>query len=309
LELQRTCIDLVRVIDAAVETSRPQIEDAGLRLGTYRANHSIWVDGDFTRLTQVFSNILNNAAKYGRGPGAKDGVITLDVHERSDSVAVSIRDTGIGIEHSALSKVFEMFSQVGPALGGLGIGLSLAKRLVEMHGGTIEAHSSGHQKGSEFIVGLPLTVTAPVQNVISGDGTLTRPSCSLRIVVADDNPDIVFSFRVMLEAMGYLVWGASSGTEAFELAGKLIPDVVVLDIGMPDVDGYETALRIREQPWGRGMVLIAITGWGQERDKRRSEEVGFAAHLVKPVDAKTIIGCLEATNPQVPPTKPASQHF
>src|SRR5262249_10131487 len=200
LELQRTCIDLTRVVDAAVETSRPQIEDAGLRLRTYRADHPIWVDGDFTRLTQVFSNVLNNAAKYGRAPGAKDGVITLDVYERNDSVAVTIRDTGIGIDPSALSKVFDMFSQVGPALGGLGIGLSLAKRLVEMHGGTIEAHSSGHQKGSEFTVRLPLAVSAPFQHVVPADGSLATPSCPLRIVVADDNPDIVLSFRVMLEA-------------------------------------------------------------------------------------------------------------
>jgi PAS domain S-box-containing protein len=304
LELRKTRLDLMRVIEAAVETSRPLIEDAGQRLQYSQAEQPVWVEGDFTRLAQVFSNILNNAAKYGRTTHG-EGLITISVNPEGKSVLVSIQDTGIGIPIAELSRVFDMFTQVGPSLGGLGIGLSLAKRLVELHGGMIEAHSAGAGKGSEFVVRLPLadfitTDTAP-------ESTFTADAV-YRVVVADDNPDIILSFKVMLEAMGYQVYSASNGVDAFELASKVIPDAVILDIGMPEMDGYETACRIRQEPWGRKMVLIAITGWGQEKDRRRSEEVGFTAHLVKPVDARTIIGCLEATIGHNFVTRPTSPH-
>jgi PAS domain S-box-containing protein len=305
LELRKTRLDLTRVIEAAVETSRPLIEDAGQRLHYSQLDQPVWVDADFTRLAQVFSNILNNAAKYGRTSHGEGGVITIDVTPEVKNVVVSIEDTGIGIPPTELSKVFDMFTQVGPSLGGLGIGLSLAKRLVEMHGGTIDAHSAGPGKGSEFVVRIPLadsiTVDAPAESTLTAGAVY-------RVVVADDNPDIILSFTVMLEAMGYQVYSASNGVEALELASKVIPDAVILDIGMPAMDGYETARRIRQEPWGRKMVLIAITGWGQEKDRRRSEEVGFTAHLVKPVDARTIIGCLEATIGRNSVSKPTSQH-
>jgi CheY-like chemotaxis protein len=186
-----------------------------------------------------------------------------------------------------------MFNQVEPSLGGLGIGLFLAKRLVEMHGGTIEAHSPGHQQGSEFVVRLPLAVESPFEPVSFDEMESASSGSRLRVLIADNDPDIVLTFEVMLQSMGHDVVSAANGLEALELAARVRPDAAVLDIGMTVMDGYEAARRIRKQPWGANMVLIAITGWGHETDRRRSEEAGFDSFIVKPVDVHTIADCLK----------------
>jgi CheY-like chemotaxis protein len=208
-------------------------------------------------------------------------------------VFVSIRDTGIGIPPSMLPKIFEMFTQVGPSQGGLGIGLSLAKRLVDLHGGCIEARSEGAGLGSEFTVRLP-TAAAPAHATRpSADEHDTPPVSGCKILIADDNPDIAESFEIMLQTLGYEVQTATNGAEALEKAEQFRPTAIVLDIGMPELDGYQAAKHIREQPWGKDVILIAVTGWGQESDRRKSKEAGFDAHLVKPIDATAIVACVE----------------
>ena len=201
---------------------------------------------------------------------------------------VSIRDTGVGIPPEMLPKIFEMFTQVDRSLeksqGGLGIGLTLVKRLVEMHDGTVEARSEGHGKGSEFIVKLPIaSKEKPMVNATLD--TLHSPrTTTLKVLVADDNEDSAMTLSMILKILGSEVRTANDGMEAVEVATAFRPDVILLDIGMPRLNGYEACRRIREQPWGEKIVLVALTGWGQDEDKRRSQEAGFTHHVVKPVD-------------------------
>jgi len=234
------------------------------------------------RLAQVFSNLLNNAAKYtDRG-----GNIWLTAERQGSDAVVSVRDSGLGIPREMLGKVFELFTQVDSTLekaqGGLGIGLTLVRRLVEMHGGSVEAHSEGTGKGSEFTVRLPALFVAPARDERAAEET--TPSSRRRILVVDDNRDSAISLGMMLQLMGNEVRTAHDGLEAVQAAEVFRPDVVLLDIGLPKLNGYEAARRIRGQSWGRAMVLIAVTGWGQEEDKRRSKEAGFNFHMVKPVE-------------------------
>jgi len=278
-------LDLADVIRQAVETSRPVIEGRGLELAI-QLPHRILVEADMTRLTQSISNLLNNAAKYtDRG-----GRITLAVQREGRDAVVSVRDTGIGIPRPMLAKVFEMFTQVDRserAQGGLGIGLYLVKRLVEMHGGTVEARSEGHGMGSEFVIRLPVLSVAGAQPEVELDrAAVATPR--RRVLVADDNRDAALSLAMMLEMIGNETQTAFDGLEAVEVAGKFLPDVMLLDIGMPKLSGHEAAARIRQQPWGRNIVLVALTGWGQDDDKRKSQDAGFDFHLVKPVDPEEI---------------------
>ena len=283
LELRKERVELRVVIDAAVETSRPAIEQAGHELVVVVPDEPIFVDGDATRLAQVVSNLLSNSAKYAQ----RGGHIRLTAGREGGTAVVSVKDDGIGIPLAMLDKVFVMFTQLNRALekttGGLGVGLSLVKRLVEMHGGTIEAKSDGDGMGSEFVVRLP--VVTPV--VAGADQSDEQPSAvapsALRVLVVDDNVDAAESLAELLELLGNDVRTAYDGEAAIGAAAQFRPDLVLMDLGMPKLNGYEAARRMREHPWSQGMVLVALTGWGQEDDRKKSLDAGFTLHLVKPV--------------------------
>ena len=286
LELKKARIELAEIIDGAIETSKPWIERFGCELKVDTPGERIYLDADMVRLTQVFSNLLNNAAKYGKGHDGA-GRITLTAGLEGNTVSVTIKDTGVGISAATLPHIFDMFTQVGRSLeqseGGLGIGLALAKRLVEMHGGSIEARSEGLGKGSAFIVTLPVASAVP-EKAAPGRVAAGSEGPKYRVLIADDNRDVTEVFEVMLTLMGHTVESAHDGIEAVEKAAGFHPDVIILDIGMPGLNGYDAARRIRETDTGKKAVLIAITGWGDAKDKRQSEEAGFNHHLVKPVD-------------------------
>ena len=288
IELKREPILLAKIVQGAVETSRPLIEECGHELIVELPAGPVVVDADMTRLSQVYWNLLNNAAKYM----TRGGRIDLRTELQGSDIVVSVRDAGIGISADKLSTIFEMFSQVENALSrsqsGLGIGLYLVKRLVEMHGGEIEARSEGPGKGSEFVVRLPIVVAQNLTRATRNDNAPILVS-DLRILVVDDNEDAASSLSMLLKMMGNQVRTAYDGEEAVQASSEFNPDVVLLDIGLPKMNGYEVARTIRQQPWGRNIVLIAVTGWGQEADKRKSQEVGFDLHMVKPVDPRALM--------------------
>jgi two-component system CheB/CheR fusion protein len=287
IELRCEPIDLADAIGDAIETSRPTMASRGQRFSTDFPTEPIYVNADRTRLAQVFANLLNNSAKYSE----PEQPITIAVTRDGGDAVVRVRDDGIGIHAEMLPRVFEMFRQAdrtgGRSRGGLGIGLSLVKRIVEMHHGTVTAASAGLGQGSEFTVRLPAIAAtraaAPKQE---------RPSAAMlskrRVLVVDDNEDAAESLAALLQINGHETRLAHDGPDAVEQARRFHPDVVFLDIGMPMVDGHETARRIRQQPWGKDMVLVALTGWGQVEDRRRSKEAGFNHHLVKPADPAVV---------------------
>jgi PAS domain S-box-containing protein len=287
LELRKERIELSRIVQGAIETSRPMIEQHGHELTVNLPPEPVYLDADMMRLAQVFLNLLNNAAKYTE-PGGK---ITFTAERQGSDVVTIVRDSGIGIAPEKLATIFEMFSQVEDALtraqGGLGIGLSLVKRLVEMHGGSIEAKSAGPGKGSEFTVRLPVILDPRV-----APATATAPASKLRILVVDDNRDTASTLAMLLKLMGNNVRTAFDGEEAVLAASEFHPHVVLLDIGLPKMNGYEAARAIRRGPGGEHMVLIAVTGWGQEDDRRKSQDAGFDRHLVKPVDPQSLMSLL-----------------
>ncbi|MCW5656470.1 MAG: response regulator [Burkholderiaceae bacterium] len=280
-ELRRQRVSLASVVEAAVETSRPLLERARHRLQLKLPPDEVFVDADPVRLAQVFSNLLNNAARYTD----EGGTIALGADCVDGRVTVSVTDNGIGIAPHDLPHLFELFSQSTPALqraqGGLGIGLFLVKNLVELHGGTVTADSAGTGHGSVFSVELPVASLPAVAATHARSGALRKPE-ALRILVADDNADAVDSLAALLLASGYDVRVARDGREAVEVARAFQPAVALLDVGMPRLNGYDVAQHIRAQPWGDGMRLIAITGWGQQDDRRRAMEAGFDGHLTKP---------------------------
>ena len=282
LQLRTERIELAEVVHNALETTRPLIEKAGHELTVLFPPDPVFVDGDLTRLAQVFINLLNNATKYT----ADGGHIWLAVERQDSEVIVSVRDTGIGIAAEHLPHLFEMFSQAAPALersgGGLGIGLALARGVVKMHGGSIEARSKGLGEGSEFIVRLPVA-EAPGPSQPKTSSTESQQGPKWRVLVADDDHDSADSLSLLLTLKGYEVWTAHDGLEAVQAAATHHPDVALLDIAMPKLNGYEVASQIREQPWGKSMLLVAITGWGQDDDKQRALGAGFDRHLTKPV--------------------------
>jgi len=271
-------------VQDAVETSRPLIEASGHQLTVTLPPRPVYVDGDRTRLAQVFANLLNNSAKYT----PQGGRISLLVERHGSDVVVTVKDNGVGIAADMLPKVFEMFTQVDHSLersqGGLGIGLSLVRGLVEMHGGRVEVHSEGDGKGSEFIVRLSVLLSPGRVRQQNGEDHSARCSSAYRILIVDDNKDSAISLGMMLELMGHETRMVHDGLAALEAALAFRPDVVLLDLGLPKLNGYEVCRRIREQPWGEAVVLIAQTGWGQEEDKCRSKEAGFNFHMVKPID-------------------------
>lgn len=292
LELRKEQVNLKEVVTSAAEASRPLIDRMGHTLAITIPKQTLTVDADPARLGQVFVNLLNNAAKYmDRG-----GRIWLAVERQGSDVLVSVKDTGVGIATDQLTGIFQMFSQVqsslGRSQGGLGIGLTLVKRLVELHGGRIEPHSDGPGKGSEFVVRLPLVVEAsgPLAHV-EGDGD-KAPKSSLRILIVDDNRDSADSLGMLLRIMGNDIRTADDGAKGVQMAGEFRPDVVLMDIGLPKLNGYQACRSIREQEWGKRMVLIAVTGWGQDEDRRRSHEAGFDHHMVKPVAPQALIKLL-----------------
>lgn len=283
LELRKEHILLSSVLNSAIETSRPLIDQMGHQLSVTLPPETITVDADPTRLAQVFANLLNNSAKYmDRG-----GHIWLTAERQGSDVLVSVKDTGIGIAADQLPHIFDMFSQVERSLersqGGLGIGLTLVKRLVDMHGGSIEARSDGPGKGAEFTIRLPLIVTAAAVSETPRDDSASARS-ALRVLIVDDNRDSADSLAMLLRIQGNETRTAYDGQEGTTLADEFRPDVMLLDIGLPKLNGYDACRRIREQVWGKKVVLIAVTGWGQEGDRRRSHEAGFDHHMVKPVD-------------------------
>jgi len=289
LELRKQPIDLTSALDTAIEASRPLIEASGHKLIVRRPAETMVVDADVVRLAQVFSNLLNNAAKYTN----PSGQIEFIVEPQGSTVRITVSDNGIGIPAEMLPRVFDMFSQVdhGPrsSSGGLGIGLTLAKRLVEMHGGRIDANSGGHGEGSEFVVRLPLCAETPFHPRSADLDKMRMPLDKFRLLIVDDLADTAESMAMLFGAMGHEVQTAYDGEEALAAAQRFRPDVVLLDIGLPKLSGYEVCRRIREQPWGDSMFLIALTGWGQEQDRRRTEAAGFDHHLVKPVSSDTVL--------------------
>ena len=282
IDLRKERIELDKAIQQAIETSRPSIEQADHELLIEIPSNPIHVDADLIRLAQVFSNLLNNAAKYTE----RGGRIRLTVQHLGTEAVVSVKDDGIGIPTHMLAQVFEMFTQVDRNLErsqeGLGVGLSIVQGLVQMHGGTVEARSDGHGRGSEFVVRLPVALSL-VGDKPPDQADPDHPTGRHRILVVDDNRDAAESLAMMLTMMGNKTLTARDGLEALDVAAAFRPDVMFLDIGMPKLNGYEVARRIRQQAWGKDMVLIALTGWGQAEDKRRSLEAGLNFHLVKPV--------------------------
>jgi PAS domain S-box-containing protein len=298
IELKRERADLVAVLRGAIDTSRPLIDAAH---HTLEANlppaGELVVEADVVRLSQVFSNLLNNSAKY-TPPG---GLIRIGVEAAGGMATVRVSDNGEGIEASMLNRVFNMFTQINTgtrAQGGLGIGLTLARTLVHLHGGSIEAFSEGLDRGCEIAVKLPLAeqqavVAAPAGPAISRD----RPLARQRVLVVDDNQDAADSLGMLLQFLGAEVEVAHGGREALEAMHEFKPAVVLLDLGMPNMDGLEVARRVREDPELRGATLVALTGWGQNEDRRRTGEAGFDYHLVKPADVRTLQSIIAVAPP------------
>jgi PAS domain S-box-containing protein len=284
LELRVETIELGSVVAAAVESASPLIEARRHTLTLELPGRPVRLQADALRLAQVLSNLLTNAAKYSE-PG---GWIRLSADEQDGHVRLRVADGGVGLRAEAIPKLFEMFSQVKSAIdrteGGLGIGLALSKGLVDLHGGTLTAFSQGIGHGSEFTVRIPI---GPARSPSAAAEPRAEPPplpAGRRVLVADDNRDAAASLAMLLEIAGHEVQIAHDGAQAFELAASFRPDLALLDIGMPKLNGYELAERIRQQPWGAAMRLIAVTGWGQDEDKRRGAAAGFDDHLTKPID-------------------------
>jgi len=298
LELRRTHVLLDDVIRSAVEIARPAITAAGHELSLLLPSGPVHLFSDFTRLAQVLSNLLTNSAKYTR----RGGHIWLTAQSQGPWVTIVVRDNGIGIPAEALSKIFNMFSQVDRgadrAAGGLGIGLSLVKGLVEMHGGTVEATSAGPGKGSTFTVRLRSEQdVADVSAEGSADESAREFLAKRRILVVDDNRDAALSLAMVFRLEGHEVRFAYDGAEAVEVAEEFRPQVILMDMGMPRLNGYEATRRIREQPWGKSVRIIALTGWGQAGDKARSLAAGCNGHLVKPVNMHELETLLKDPSP------------
>ncbi len=303
LELRKQQVGVEEVFRAAIETSRPLIDGFGHELIVTLPGQPIYFEGDLTRLAQVVANLLNNAAKYTECGGR----IWLTGERQGDDAVITVRDNGIGIPAKMLPCIFEMFTQVDRSLerspingapGGLGIGLTLVRRLVRMHGGTIRARSDGPGKGSEFVVRLPMLVelgqTQLDSSRVDREDKQTPAATSLRILVVDDNHDSAASLDMLLRLTGNEVHVAHDGLEAVGMAHEFRPNLVLLDIGLPQMNGYDVARRIRQQPWGNDVALIALTGWGEEVDRNRSKEAGFDHHLVKPVDPAALLALLNS---------------
>jgi PAS domain S-box-containing protein len=295
LDLKIETVTLNSIIDAAVETARPLIETKHHRLTIELPSEPFLLMVDPLRVSQSLSNLLTNSAKYMD----EGGQITLRVTLSTEEILLSVKDTGIGIEPEALAGLFEMFSQVNSAIarseGGLGIGLALVKGLIALHGGTINARSSGAGLGSEFTIHLPRSVVVPIAvETKDGSPAQSHQTSGRRVLLADDNRDAADSLAMLLEMNGHSVTVGYNGEQALQLARQSVPSVMILDIGMPDITGYEVARRVRAEAWGRNIYIIAVTGWGQKEDKARALASGFDHHLTKPVDPDEVENVLQA---------------
>jgi PAS domain S-box-containing protein len=283
IELRQERVELASAVNHAIETTRPLLQSLGHRLAVTLPPQPVYLHGDLVRLTQIISNLLSNACKFT----GKGGQIWLTVGCEGKQAVIRVRDTGIGIAADQLFHIFELFTQVDTSLertqSGLGIGLTLVKNLTEMHGGRVEVHSDGYGRGSEFVVRLPLSVEIPKS---SSEPAPAKPEMKTgcRILVVDDNQDAATSLATWLKLIGNEIQIAYDGLAALEAATAFKPDIILLDIGLPKMNGYDVARRVRQQPWGEEMVLVALTGWGQDKDREKSREAGFNHHMVKPVD-------------------------
>jgi len=287
IELQREVVDASTIVNRAVEASRPAIESSRHSLIVQFANHPLPVDVDLTRMVQVVTNLLNNAAKFT----PETGRVEISTVRKNGDALIEVKDNGAGIADDVLPMIFDLFVQSGRTLdgsqGGLGIGLTLVKRLTEMHGGSVAATSSGAGQGSVFTVRLPLVSAGGSMEdaqLTLDAGSQSLSSRRLRVMVVDDNRDSADSLRMLLTALGNEAQTAYDGQLALELAAEWRPELIVLDIGLPSMSGYEVARRLRAAPGTADAVIVALTGYGSESDRHRSAEAGFDDHLVKPVD-------------------------
>jgi two-component system CheB/CheR fusion protein len=293
IQLRKEPVELANILEQAVEISRPLLDARQHELTESLPAEPVWLEGDPVRLTQVIANLLNNAAKYT----PQRGEIRVSAAKADAEVILRVRDNGVGIIPEMLSSIFEPFTQANRSLdraeGGLGIGLTLARSLVEMHGGRIEAYSDGPEKGSEFVVRLAALRGIQERPSIANQVTQSIPSAPCRVLVVDDNRDAAESLSALLRVRGHEVCMAADGAAALEMATTMQPDVIFLDIGLPGMDGYELARRLREVPGLEGTLLIAVTGYGHDDDRRRSKEAGFDHHFVKPVDPAQLCSLLD----------------
>jgi len=285
---------MAEAVRRAAETAAPDIEAGRHRLEVEFPPEPLVVHGDLCRLTQLLANLLNNAARYT--PQA--GRIAVRARHEDGWAVIEVGDNGRGIEPGMLERIFHMFVQGRSALekvgGGLGVGLALARRIAEAHGGTLEAASEGENKGARFTLRLPL-LKAAAQPIGAAQGTL-RPVLAKRILVVDDNVDAATSLQLLLKSLGHEALAVFDGQQALSTALAFRPDVVLLDIGMPGLDGYEVARRLRKSKRGEPLRIIAVTGWGLEADRARSREAGFDVHLVKPVDPTVLTSVIGNNN-------------
>jgi CheY-like chemotaxis protein len=294
IQLRLQAVDLSQVVHSAIESSRPTIDAAGHEISIELPPTPLVFLADPTRLSQVLLNLINNAAKYtGRG-----GHIWVTAQQEDDDLVLSVRDTGIGISAEMVPHIFEMFSQTERVLerseGGLGIGLSLVRGLVQLHGGSVTAQSEGRGRGSEFVVRLPLQPAEPGEvpdepRALAGAYPASIPR---RVLVVDDNVDGARSLEKLLRVLGHEITVTHDGQAGLEQARSFKPDVVLLDIGLPGMNGYEVARRLRQMPALRDVLLVALTGWGKDEDRQKSMEAGFNAHLVKPIELQDLAALL-----------------
>jgi signal transduction histidine kinase/ActR/RegA family two-component response regulator len=290
-ELRKERVDLNDVLLRAAEAARPYIDARRHHLTLQQPGYPVWAIVDLTRMTQVVGNLLNNSAKYSE-PKAR---ITISLDAQDDRAIIRVRDTGLGIPQEMLPRVFELFTQVDRTLdrsqGGLGIGLTLVRSLVEMHGGTVHAASDGLGKGSEFTVTIPIIPADPVE-AQSAMREQNRCETKFKILVVDDHPDAGDSLAMLLRIAGHKVEVVQTGEKALSVAREFAPNVAVLDIGLPGMNGYELAARLRIEPYGASMLMIALTGYGQDDDRRRTREAGFDYHLTKPANPNELASLL-----------------
>ena len=293
LELKKTPTELGSIVSAAIETARPIVEAREHTVSVDLPGQPVRLQADAVRLAQAFSNLLINAAKY-TPPG---GRIEIRAAQQCGDVLVSVRDNGMGIPAEMMPKLFKLFSQgstSGSAGGGLGVGLALARELVALHGGSVEVRSRGSGQGSEFTVRLPVGTALEKPGMAVAAEAESLPIRAKRILVVDDNRDAAEMSAMLLQLSGHTVRTAASGAQALELAAAFRPDALLLDIGLPDMTGYELARRVRVSSWGRRALLVAVTGWGQDHDRRRAVEAGFDHHLTKPADPNALDSILRA---------------
>jgi PAS domain S-box-containing protein len=298
LHLRKSHITIAAVIQQSLELCGQNLRDQQHELILSLPDEPLYVNADPTRLVQAICNLLSNAAKYSESGKP----VWLTVAREKDEAVIRVKDMGIGIPADMLPRVFDMFVQVDRSLeksqGGLGIGLSLVKRLVEMHGGHVEAHSEGEGQGSEFVVRLPLVASGIDEELTTAKSNHACLTAGRRILVVDDNTDAANSLTMLLRIMGHEVHVAHNGQSGLDLATEIRPDVVLLDIGMPELNGYEVARRIRQEPWGNLITLVALTGWGQDEDRRKADEAGFDVHMVKPIEPAALDRLLSGADPE-----------